>query len=333
MEVNILITSVSRKVWLVKAFKDALDQEGVNGKVVSIDMKPLSAGLYLGDKYYLVPPSSNADFIPTVLDICRTENVNLVIPSRDGELQVFAESRKEFAEYGVQVMVSDPEVIEVCNDKYRFYQFLQRNDIPTPETYLPSQNDFSFFKSYPLLIKSRYGSGSEGTFKVKNKDELNYFTKYVSNPLIQEFIGGKEYTIDLFSDFNGKVITVVPRERIEVVSGESYKGKTIECTKMIELAGQLAERLGTIGHITIQGMRNNSTIKFIEVNPRFGGGAMLGIIAGANTPLLLIELILGKKLEPQIGQYKKNLVMLRYTTDLFMANGKVVNKNDPSSYF
>jgi carbamoyl-phosphate synthase large subunit len=91
--------------------------------------------------------------------------------------------------------------------------------------------------------------------------------------------------------------------------------------------------LGAIGHITLQCIETADGIKFIEANPRFGGGAMLGIRAGANTPLMLIELVLGKKLKPQIGKYKKNLLMLRYTADIFMADGQVVKSDDTSTNF
>ena len=323
MEVNILITSVSRKVWLVKAFKDAIKQEGIEGKVVSVDINPLSAGLYVSDKHYLVPRLSDPDFIPIILEICKKEDIKLLIPTRDGELLLFAKNKDEFAKQGTQVMISDPEVIEICNDKYRFYQFLTRNNIPTPKTDLPNQINFSSVY-YPLFVKSRYGSGSKSIFKVENEEELRFFSNYVPDAVIQEFITGKEYTIDLLTDLNGKVLTVVPRERIETFCGESYKGKTIKDIKIIEQAKNLAEKLGAIGHITIQCIKNDNGIKFIEVNPRFGGGAILGIKSGANTPLLLLRLIRGEKIKPQIGNFKENLVMLRYTKNLFVSDDKVV---------
>jgi len=120
---------------------------------------------------------------------------------------------------------------------------------------------------------------------------------------------------------------VVPRERIETFCGESYKGKTVKDTQIIEYAKNLAEKLGTIGHITIQCIKNDNRLKFIEVNPRFGGGAILGIKSGANTPLLLIKLILGKRIEPQIGEFKDNFIMLRYTKDLFILNAKVIGND------
>lgn len=323
MGVNILITSVSRKAWLVKAFKDAMRHEGIDGKVVSVDVNPLSAGLYVSDKHYLVLPSSDQNFIPTILETCKKENIKLLIPTRDGELLLFAKNREKFEKQGTHVMVSNPEVIEICNDKYRFYQFLTGNSIPTPKTYLPHQINFPSAR-YPLLVKSRYGSGSKSVFKVENEKELKFFINYVPNPVTQEFVNGKEYTVDLFSDFNGEVLTVVPRERIETFCGESYKGKTVKDNQIIEYAKNLAEKLGTIGHITIQCIKNDAGIKFIEVNPRFGGGAILGIKSGANTPLLILRLINGKRLEPQIGEFKDNFIMLRYTKDLFIQNGDVI---------
>ena len=324
MEVNVLITSVSRKVWLVKAFKNALRQEGIDGKVVSVDINPLSAGLYVSDKHYFVTPSSDENFIPAILEICKKENIKLIIPTRDGELLFFAKNKEKFEKQGIYVMVSNREVIEISNDKYRFYEFLTRNNIGTPKTYLPFQFNFTSAQ-YPLLVKSRYGSGGKSIFKVENEKELKFFIEYVPNPVIEGFVNGKEYTVDLFSDFNGKVLTVVPRERIETFCGESYKGRTVKDTQIIEHAKNLTEKLETIGHITIQCIKNDNGIKFIEVNPRFGGGAFLGIKSGANTPLFLIRLLLGKKVRPQIGEFKESVVMLRYTKDIFILNGKVIN--------
>ena len=317
MDFNILITSVSRKVGLVKAFKDALRLEKIDGNVMSVDINALSAGFYASDKHQLVPLSSDKEFIPTLLRICEKENINLLVPTRDDELLLFAKNKENFENKNVKVMVSDQEIISICNDKYKFYQFLMKNNFSTPETYLPNQIDLSSIH-YPLIIKSNIGSGGKGIFKVENESELRFFLNYVPSPIVQEFIDGKEYTIDLFSDFDKNVITVVPRERIETFCGESYKGRTVEDNEMIEKAKNLAETLGTIGHITIQCIKNDTGIKFIEINPRFGGGANLGFTSGANTPQMLIKLLLGEDVKPSIGKYNKNLTMLRYTEDYFI---------------
>ena len=327
MSMNIPITSVSRKAWLVNAFKDALDHVGIEGKVVSVDANPLSAGLYVSDAHYIVPPSSNRSFTPKILEICRREDIRLLVPTRNGELLLFAKNKDKIEKHGIKILVSDPEVIEICNDKYRFYQFLTKNDICAPKTFLPNKVTYSSI-NYPLIVKPRYGSGSKNTFRVENEKELKFFMKYVSEPVIQEFVSGKEYTVDLLSNFEGNVLTVVPRERIETFGGESFKGRTVKNYKIIRHAKKLAERLGTIGPITIQCLTNGKCIKFIEVNPRFGGGAALGMAAGANTPLLILKLTLGKKIKPMIGKFTEGLTMLRYTKDIFLSEN-TLNKETP----
>jgi Carbamoylphosphate synthase large subunit (split gene in MJ) len=135
MEINVLITSVSRKVWLVKAFKDALKDSGLSGRVISTDINPMSCGLYVSDAHYLVPQSNDKDFIPRIQDICKKEKIGIIIPTRDGELELFAQTKAAFEAYGVDVMVSSSEVIDVCTDKHKFYKFLTDNDIPTPKTF------------------------------------------------------------------------------------------------------------------------------------------------------------------------------------------------------
>jgi carbamoyl-phosphate synthase large subunit len=141
--------------------------------------------------------------------------------------------------------------------------------------------------------------------------------KQVPEAIIQEFIKAPEYTIDLFSDFSGKVISVIPRERIQTFGGESFVGKTVSSSVLFREAARLATKLGLIGHNTIQCFLENDAVKFIEVNPRFGGGAHLGFAAGAPTPLFLVKLLKGEILKPRIGKFKDNYLMLRYTEDMF----------------
>ena len=227
-----------------------------------------------------------------------------------------------FRKEGVEILVSNPDVIKICTDKYLFHQFLVQNGFPTPTTFLPRQVVYSSM-NYPLIVKPRFGSGSRSTFIVKNQGELEFFLNYVPEPIVQELLEGKEYTVDLLSDFAGNVITVVPRERISIFGGESFKGKTVKDYRIIDSAKKLAEKLGSIGHITIQCIVDGEVAKFIEVNPRFGGGATLGIAGGAFTPLLILKLLLGEKVEPMIGKFTEDLIMLRYTKDIFINEKKL----------
>jgi putative hydrolase of the HAD superfamily len=119
--------------------------------------------------------------------------------------------------------------------------------------------------------------------------------------IVQEYIDWPEYTVDLLADFNGRVLSVVPRSRQLVVAGESYVSRTANAPQMIEESVRLAAALHLVGHNTIQCFWNGADVKFIEVNPRFGG-----------------------TLAPQVEQFESDLVMLRFTDDLFVKAGDLV---------
>ena len=79
-EVNILITSAGRRGALVKCFKESIKRiEKVQGKIFAIDVNPLSAALYICDKYYIVPYVSDKNYISTLFKICKKENIKFVI--------------------------------------------------------------------------------------------------------------------------------------------------------------------------------------------------------------------------------------------------------------
>lgn len=323
MRANILITSISRKVWLVEAFRQAFKILKVTGRIITVDIDPLSVGLYFSNRHYLVSSVLKKRFLGQIFRICMRENIRLIVPTRNEELRVFAENINLFKKHNIMVMVSDPVTIETCLDKYKFYLFLKKNKIPAPRTIIPSQIAHEKLK-YPLIIKSKTGSGSRNLFRANSREELDFFVRYVQDPIIQEFIPGKEYTVDLFSDFDGEIISITPRERVAVVSGESYKGRTVNDQSIIAMAKKFAGRIPLRGHITLQVIKHNKRLKLIEVNPRFGGGAMLGIKAGSNTPLFLLRSVLGRKNKPQIHKFKKNMVMLRYTKDYFLLENKII---------
>ena len=123
---NILITSASRKVSLIRAFQQALAQEG-EGKVVAVDASPLAPALYLADEHYLIPESNKPEFLAIMLRLCEQLSINLLIPTRDEELPFFAEYRERFKEVGTLVTISDPATVRICQDKKLFIEFCQKN--------------------------------------------------------------------------------------------------------------------------------------------------------------------------------------------------------------
>jgi carbamoyl-phosphate synthase large subunit len=323
-EVNVLITSAGRRGALVKCFKETIKKmEKVSGEIISIDVNSLAAALYLSDKHYIVPKISDSNYIDTLLDICRKENIRLIVPTIDTELLILSQNKNRFEELEVIVAISNSNVVEICQDKLKTFNFFKNNNIPTVETFSSEQIDKIQNLNYPLFIKPCKGSGSINTHKVNSEKELNFFIKYIDNPVVQEFAEGQEFTLDVLADFKGKVINVVPRERIEVRAGEMNKGRTVKDEELIEYGKIIVEKLGGIGPINIQCFKKGNEINFTEINPRFGGGYPLSFAAGANYPELLIRMVLGEKVVSRLGEFEENLIMLRWEDAVFIKRDEI----------
>lgn len=323
-EVNVLITSAGRRGALVKCFKDTIKgMERCNGKLISVDASPLAAALYLSDKHYIISRISDPNYINILLNICRKEDIKLIIPTIDTELLILSQNKEIFEKKGIRIAISDTKVVEICSNKLKTFQFFKENNIPTVGTFSYCQVDKIEKLNYPLFIKPCSGSASINTYKINNRKELDFFINYIDNPVIQEYAEGKEFTMDILADLNGKVLNVVPRERIEVRAGEINKGRTVKDEKIIEYAKNITEKLGAIGPITIQCFKKGNVIKFTEINPRIGGGYPLSFAAGANYPELLIRMVLGEKIEPVLGEFEENLIMLRWEDAVFIKEGNL----------
>ena len=313
---NVLITSASRKVILIRAFQSALNREG-GGDVVAIDASQHSAALYQADAYEIAPPGLGDEFAKFVQDVVSKYNVSIIIPTRDEELEFFAARRAEFNETGVKVMVPSRQSVEICQDKLRFIKHCTANGFQVPKVFETSE--LETLDTFPVFVRGRLGKGSEDARRVETRKELEVACSQIDNPVVQEYVDAPEFTIDLFANFDGEVISVVPRERVRVFGGESFVGRTVRDDQMIERSAELSKSVGLAGHNTIQCFRrDNGDIQFIEINPRFGGGASLGFAAGAFTPRYLVRLLQDKSVPSRIGDFAEGRTMLRYTRDLFL---------------
>jgi carbamoyl-phosphate synthase large subunit len=146
--------------------------------------------------------------------------------------------------------------------------------------------------------------------------------------MIQEYIMGEEYTVDVFLDFNSNIISIVPRLRMQVRGGEISKGKIVKNRLIIDEVIKLMNVLKPIGHITVQLMDTKEGIKFIEINPRFGGGAPMSIQSGANSCINLFKLLMNEKLAYN-EDYEENLIFLRYDKSICLIDGVIqIDKSD-----
>lgn len=313
-ETTVLITSVSTKVLLVKEFKKALAEENDEGKVIGIDIDSLSAALYFCDEYTICPRLDNMDYLDFIEKLCIEKKVRLIVPTRDEDVLYLSKHKKHIEDRTMaKIMAPDPEVAKLCSDKYDFFRFLREHNLPAIMSWTQICDDIT----YPCALKSRSGAGARKFYIVKDKEEMRELINNIEDPIIQEYIEGTEYSIDYFSDLDGNYISLVPRVRTKVVSGESKVGITVNDQEITDLCISLATKMKLIGHNVIQCFRTAfGDVKFIEVNPRFGGASNLSFAAGRSTPLYLIKLL--NKNEIEVKPFKEGLTMLRYSEDMFI---------------
>jgi carbamoyl-phosphate synthase large subunit len=320
-KINVLITAASRRVPLVRAFRNVVEKFG-RGRVITTDINPLSPALYFGHKHHIVPLTTDRYYIPHIESICDTEDVNLVIPTIDDELPTFGRVQDRFAQFGITVAVSGEKTSITCNDKYETYLFCQRTGIQTSRTRLGTEVDFNDIR-YPVYVKPRFGRGSVNVFAVHNEAQLRLFLDYVPDPIVQDHIAGTEFTVDVLSDFEGRVLSIVPRERLVIRAGVSDKGITRNNPEIIAFAKNVAQTLQIVGPANIQCKWNGRDVSLIEVNPRFAGGIPLTIAAGADFPMWLVQLAAGIEVKPQIGKFQDGLAMMSFEESIFATESEL----------
>ena len=325
---NTLLTCVGRRVALLEAFRRAMADLGVKGRLYGADHSALAPGFHVADEGLLVPSVSGPDYVEALLDLCKRYEIGLVVPLIDWELEALAAARARFAKIGVRLVISSPKVVDICRNKQQTFEFLKAHGFGTPEV-IPV--DKAVKGPFPLFMKPRYGSSAKDVHFVPDQEALAYYMRGAGSAcIIQEFVRGKEYTVDVYAGLDGVPRVAVPRRRIEVCGGEVAKARTVRHPEIIRQSMRLVEALGECcGVVTLQCFLTPSDeIKFIEMNPRFGGGVPLAIRAGADFPLWLIEEHLGRRPDIHPEDWQDGLLMLRYDAAVFKRSDELPEEND-----
>jgi carbamoylphosphate synthase large subunit/ribosomal protein S18 acetylase RimI-like enzyme len=316
---NILLTSVGRRSYLVKYFKQAL--EG-HGEVHVSNSTELTPAFSRADKSTVTPLIYDKNYIPYLLNYCKVNRINAIISLFDVDLPVLSRNKKLFNEVGVQVVVSDKLVIDICNDKYRTYEFLTRNGFNAPKTYISLDEALNAIKlgeiKYPIIIKPRWGMGSIGVYEVLNEDELNVlynktlssiknsYLKYESQEnldesvIIQEKLLGQEYGLDIINDIDGKYQNTVVKIKHSMRSGETDCAETVDSPTLKKLGKSVSYKLNHIGNLDVDVFMSNDIPYILEMNARFGGGYPFSHMAGVNLPLAIIQWLKGQEVDSSL---------------------------------
>lgn len=290
---KLLITSIGRRVELVQAFRAAAQKNNIDLTVFGADMSESAPGLFFCDRTVIVPRIKSEQYIPALLEVCKKEKIDALIPTIDTDLLVLTENKECFARVGTRVVISERDKIMICRDKRLTADFFRSVGLKSPR----STGDADRYQDgYPAFIKPKDGSSSIFAYKVNNEEELMAYAAQVPDYIVQPFIEGTEYTVDIFCDFNGDPIHITPRIRLAVRAGEVLKTEIVQDERIIEEIKRLISEYKPCGAITVQLIRETQSGEdyYIEINPRFGGGAPLSMMAGADSAEALLKLMNGE---------------------------------------
>ena len=322
-QIRILFTSVGRRVELMQAYRKAASELNANVLIYGADIVDNAPALFFCDRKVIVPKIRETNYIPELLRICKEEKINALIPTIDTDLLILAKNKGKFKAVGTEVLVANEDKVALCRDKRFTADYFIKCGLKSP---VPVDDYTKYSGFFPAFIKPKDGSSSINAYKVHNADELKSYASMIDDYIVQPFIEGTEFTIDAFCDFDGNPIYITPRERIAVRSGEVLKTRIAQDDTMIAECKQLLADFKPAGAITVQLIKQKETGDnyYIEINPRYGGGAPLSIKAGADSAKACIRILMGEKLAYLPKVAKDNAVYSRFDQSVCVSE-----KNEP----
>ena len=324
---NVMLTCAGRRNYLLNFFREVLVNRG---QVFAADATPEAPALQEADQSFLLPRVHDIDYIDKLLFICKRYNIRLLIPLNDLELPLLARRRDDFFSIGTVIVVSEPEVIDICFDKLETFKFLESHGIPTAKTYCSLDEVRQALCDreikYPLVVKPRWGSASIGIEYPEDDEELELAYRHVRkllgksilseisaskpdlNVLIQEHLCGKEYGLDIINNLEKQYITTFVKRKLTMRAGETDRAVTVENQQLQNLGEKIGRSLKHIGNLDCDVIVNANSCSVVEMNPRFGGGYPFSHIAGGNIPAALIAWVSGEQVDPTWLKVRSNTI-------------------------
>lgn len=311
---NILILSAGTRNKIVQYFKKALKD---TGKVIATDMSELAPAIYEADKYYIVPRMTAPNYLDTIYEICKKEQITGVLSLIDPELSLLAQNVDVFKSIGVEVIGSSYDLCEMTLDKFQMFHWLYNHNYKCAKSYVDKN---AFFRdveqekiSYPVFVKPIRGSASISISKVNNKETVDLLFANENNLMIQEFLDGQEIGADVYIDLiSGEVVSIFTKKKLKMRAGETDKAVSFKDNKLFDLITKFVKECGFRGQIDIDIFDIEGEYYISEVNPRFGGGYPHAYESGCNHMELIKNNLVGIANKKDIGCYDEQIYMMKY---------------------
>lgn len=322
---NILLSSVGRRAYMVKYFKEVL---GDKGKVFVCNSDDRSIAFKYADEKVISPLIYNKDYIPFLLQYCQKNSIDIVISLFDIDLLVLAQHKKEFEKIGTKLIVSDPQIVEVCNDKWKTYNFLKDNGFYVPMSFIHINDVIEKIAAgelqYPIVVKPRYGCGSISVAIAYDEEDLRYLTKKVNKDITnsylkyesavtndkviyQKYLKGQEYGADIINDLNGETQNVIVRKKLAMRSGETDIAQLVDEPIIRDTLIRLGQVTKHIANMDCDVFLVDGVPYVLEMNARFGGGYPFSHMGGCNLPKAIVDWVKGKNVDKSVISAKSGI--------------------------
>ncbi|MBO9542509.1 ATP-grasp domain-containing protein [bacterium] len=285
MSIRVLVTGANSTV--AQSIIKALKASPLDVAIAACDINPYSAGLYRGHQAFLVKPYTDPGYEAQMLELLKTQRVDVLLPGVEGELQLLAERRARWeAETGCRIIVNSRSLLDITQDKYLTARFLRANGCSAPESTIEtdpaSLAAFIARVGFPLIVKPRRGATSRHVHLVHDEAELRACLEQVPGPVIQEYLDSEEYTCGVFVDAEGTLKGVATMQRMMAngITGTAIAGSfpdvEAEVRRVVQALGLRAS-----GNIQMRRNRSGRPTTF-EVNARFSSSVAIRAHFGFN---------------------------------------------------
>ena len=314
-EINVMLTSVGRRAYLVNYFKEAI---GGRGKVIATNSHPDATGMIAADIACVVPRADDPEFIESLLDICRRYSVRLLMSLHDWEAPFIAARLESFREIGTIPVVSSPRVTELCLDKWATFEYVRQMGWSAPISFISVEAAKEALEAglmrFPVILKPRRGQGSVGIEVARDRYELEAHHRLLlakvarmesngimaeAEPLIiQQYLSGEGYDLEVVNDLDGRYVSVLAKKKLSSRAGECELAQTVEEQRLTDLGSDIGSRMGHLGVLDVDVIAQDGILYVLEFNPRFGGCYPFSHMAGANLPAAYVAWAIGREPDP-----------------------------------
>jgi len=309
---GVLVTSINRKVPLLRALRRSWKRIVPGGLVWGADRNPQVIGRYFVDRFWEAPGDERG-YSTALLKHCREHQIRCIVPTRDAELPFFAGARQTWQSSGIRVLVPSLEVVRLCQDKLLFFETLQKRGLPVIPTYprLPQG-----LTGTNWVVKERMGAGGRGIFLNISSSEALKRASLLDQPIFQPFREGVEISIDFFA-VEGVLHGAILRRRELILGGESQITTSFRHPELERLVARFVEELEYDGHGVLQGILDpKERLQILECNPRIGGASTLSYSLGLDSLGWFFQRCLQPEAAlPEFVRYHGEKRLVRYPAD------------------